>query len=161
MVPSVFIPLAALPLTSNGKVDFRALPAAEDEGSLTDQVGGSPRNATETSLVEHWRQLLRRQSVGIHDNFFHLGGHSLLATQAIWRIAEAFNVTLPVQAIFEAPTIASLAERIVNAQPNLSDSIARRAVGEENGRLLNRIGQLGDRELKELLLRSTSSDLPS
>jgi acyl carrier protein len=109
MVPSYFAPLETLPLTSNGKVDRRALPAPEDARSTdaTDYV--APQSDTEKALAEIWGDVLGAAQVGVNDNFFDLGGHSLIATQVISRLRDAFHVALPLRALFEAPTISALA----------------------------------------------------
>ncbi|EDX71108.1 amino acid adenylation domain protein [Coleofasciculus chthonoplastes PCC 7420] len=111
MIPSAFVKLEALPLTSNGKVDRRALPKSEIEDTLSNKFI-PPRNSTEAQLAAIWSSVLGIDNVGINHNFFELGGHSLLATQVISRIRQAFNVELPLRALFEAPTVAELAERI-------------------------------------------------
>ncbi|WP_375770521.1 amino acid adenylation domain-containing protein [Archangium gephyra] len=110
MVPAAFVSLSALPLSSNGKVDKKALPLPESPASQDTYV--APRTPTEERLASLWAQVLRVERVGLHDDFFALGGHSLLATQLISRIRSAFGVELPVRAFFEAPTVRSLAERI-------------------------------------------------
>ncbi|MDY7229483.1 non-ribosomal peptide synthase/polyketide synthase [Hyalangium rubrum] len=109
MVPSAFVALEALPLTPNGKVDRKALAAPAQE--TADNVVG-PRNDTEALISTLWADVLRTNRFGIHDHFFDLGGHSLLATQVVSRVREAFGVELPIAALFEAPTVATLAEHI-------------------------------------------------
>jgi len=111
MLPSVFIPLEALPLTPNGKVDRRALPMPD---TTQPRVEGytSPRNPTEAAIAAIWAEVLGLEQVGVHDNFFELGGHSLLATQVISRLRNTFQLELPLRTLFEAPTVAGLAERL-------------------------------------------------
>jgi amino acid adenylation domain-containing protein len=111
MVPSAFVPLEALPLTTNGKVDRKALPPPELNGeSATPFV--APRTPTEGRLAEIWREVLGVKRVGIHDNFFELGGHSLTATQVSSRVPGAFQIELPLQDLFDSPTVAELAGKI-------------------------------------------------
>ncbi len=110
MVPSAFVLLDHVPLTPNGKVDRRALPAPERIGLQDAYV--PPRTPTEEALVAIWIAVLGVERVGVHDNFFDLGGHSLLATQVMSRTQAAFQLDLPVRDLFESPTIAELAERI-------------------------------------------------
>ncbi|WP_375773015.1 amino acid adenylation domain-containing protein [Archangium gephyra] len=111
MVPSAFMSLESFPLTPSGKVDRRALPAPEAEG--TGQEGDvAPRTQLEQVVAGIWAPLLGLRRVGAHDNFFELGGHSLLAMQVTSRLREALKVELPVRALFEAPTVAELARRL-------------------------------------------------
>ncbi|NOK21667.1 non-ribosomal peptide synthetase, partial [Corallococcus carmarthensis] len=109
MVPSAFLVLEALPLNANGKVDRKALPVP-DASPLADFV--APRNPAEEKLADVFAHVLRVERVGIHDDFFSLGGHSLLATQLVSRVRAAFGAELPLRALFEAPTVAALAERL-------------------------------------------------
>lgn len=109
MVPSAFVPVEALPLTRNGKIDRQAL-AALDEGRQTEQTYVHPRTLTERKLAEIWKKILwLDHDVGIHDNFFDLGGHSLLSVQLVAEIEEAFDQKLPVSALFQLSTVAELA----------------------------------------------------
>ena len=108
MVPSAFVPLETLPLTSNGKVDRRALPINEDS-IHSSSTTIAPLTPTESTLIDIWKELLRLKQVNTHDNFFELGGHSLLATQMTSRVRDAFGLELPLKSVFEAPTIAQLA----------------------------------------------------
>ncbi|HEX6291105.1 MAG TPA: amino acid adenylation domain-containing protein [Herpetosiphonaceae bacterium] len=112
MVPSAFVVLDALPLTPNGKVDRRALPAPDGTLSAHEQTFVGPRTPTEEVLAGIWAAVLGRAQVGVHDHFFELGGHSLLITQVMSRIQAAFQVKLPLRALFEAPTITELARRV-------------------------------------------------
>jgi acyl carrier protein len=109
MVPSVYVPLESLPLLPNRKVDRDALPPPGPTNAGEAAADGIPRTAIEELLTGLWAEVLGLEQVGIQDNFFEIGGHSLLATQLIAHISETFKVTLPLRALFEAPTIASLA----------------------------------------------------
>ncbi|HEU4325811.1 MAG TPA: amino acid adenylation domain-containing protein [Roseiflexaceae bacterium] len=112
MVPAAFVVLHALPITANGKLDRRALPAPQ---AAPTQEGTAPRTPTEELLATIWADVLGLAQVGIHDNFFLAGGHSLLATQALARVRAAFGVGLPVRALFEHPTVAQLAPMLERA----------------------------------------------
>ncbi|WP_257168771.1 non-ribosomal peptide synthetase [Bradyrhizobium sp. SRS-191] len=106
MVPSAIVPLAALPLTPNGKLDRNALPAPEWNGTAETMIG--PRNATEATLVAIWRDVLKREQVGVHDNFFALGGDSIQSIQVVARARQA-GLSLTARQVFEQQTIAALA----------------------------------------------------
>ena len=112
MVPSAFVFLESLPLTPNGKLDRKALPAPDHSRPDLDDAFAAPRTPVEELLANIWAEVLKLDKVGIHDNFFDLGGHSLLATQIVSRIHRAFSIELPLRDIFEAPTIAVLAQRV-------------------------------------------------
>ncbi len=116
MVPATFTPLDAFPLSPAGKVDRRALPAADHAQREAAAEYVAPRNATEARLAGLAADLLRLERVGVDDNFFELGGHSLLATQLISRIRDEFGVELPLRALFEHPTVAGLAGQLTAAQ---------------------------------------------
>jgi amino acid adenylation domain-containing protein/FkbM family methyltransferase len=108
MVPSAVVFLDALPLTLNGKVDRRALPAP-DPRRPESETFAAPRTPVEEVLVNIWAEVLKLDKVGIHDNFFELGGHSLLATQAVSRMRDALRKNIPLRSLFETPTISALA----------------------------------------------------
>jgi amino acid adenylation domain-containing protein len=111
MVPSQFVTLDALPLTSNGKIDRRALAKLEVQPGEAREIV-LPRTSTETQMVELWEKMLKHSPVSIHDNFFEIGGHSLLATQMISRLRSSLGIELSLKSLFEAPTIASIAHQI-------------------------------------------------
>ncbi|RYZ41973.1 MAG: amino acid adenylation domain-containing protein, partial [Myxococcaceae bacterium] len=112
MVPQAVVVLERLPLLPNGKVDRKALPAPEAVREPRKQAHVAPRTPAEQMLAGFWAEVLRLESVGLHDNFFEVGGHSLLAMQLVARVREAFRVDLPLRDVFESPTVAALAERI-------------------------------------------------
>jgi amino acid adenylation domain-containing protein len=111
MIPASFVILKSLPLTINGKLDRKALPAPEEIVSRETNFI-PPRTPIEEVLAGIWEQLLRVQKVSINDNFFELGGHSLLATQVISRIRSTFNVEIPLPQLFESANLAALATQI-------------------------------------------------
>src|SRR6185295_18518254 len=109
--PSAFVVLDALPLTSNGKVDRKALPQPEPVGTRAGEPVG-PRGPVEEVMAGIWSEVLGVAGIGVDESFFELGGHSLLATRVLSRLRSAFGVELPVRALFEAPTVAGLAGRV-------------------------------------------------
>ncbi|MES1241581.1 MAG: non-ribosomal peptide synthase/polyketide synthase [Acidobacteriota bacterium] len=111
MVPSSWVFLDALPLSSNGKVDRRALARIEPERTVSE----APRTAAEELLAGIWADVLGRERVGIRENFFAIGGHSLLGTRVMSRVRQAFGKDLPLRALFESPTVEALAARIGQA----------------------------------------------
>jgi acyl carrier protein len=112
MLPAVFVRLDNLPLMPNGKIDRRALPTPETLSLEVEETFVPPRNPIEEKIAATWAEVLGLEQVGVYDNFFELGGHSLLATQVISRLRTTFHVDLPLRSLFEAPTIAGLAERL-------------------------------------------------
>ncbi|MBW4698402.1 MAG: amino acid adenylation domain-containing protein [Aphanocapsa lilacina HA4352-LM1] len=112
MVPSVWVVLAVLPRTPNGKVDRKALPREQVERTVAPDTFVAPRTAIEQRLAELWSELLGVHPIGMGDSFFALGGHSLLATRLVARVRESFEVDLSLRSVFEAPMAAELAARI-------------------------------------------------
>ncbi|MFL5656682.1 MAG: amino acid adenylation domain-containing protein, partial [Ktedonobacteraceae bacterium] len=117
MLPSHFLTLEALPLTANGKVDRRALPAPEQVGQqIRQQEYIGPRTSIEQRLADIWSQVLRLPQVGIHDNFFALGGDSILSLSLIAQARQA-GLQLTVKQLFQAPTIAQLSQLVAPLTP--------------------------------------------
>jgi len=116
MLPAAWGILQKLPLTSTGKVDRQALEKIKPEFMHDGHQDGATLTQTEEILCGIWAQVLKVDSVGVHDNFFEIGGHSLLATQLMSRIQDAFSLELPLRALFESPTVAELAKNIEQAR---------------------------------------------
>jgi amino acid adenylation domain-containing protein len=109
MVPVLWVTLETLPLTSNGKIDRKALPEP-DLGALMSKQYMAPQTQMEQALEEIWKELLHLERVGIHDNFFRLGGHSLLARRMMSYIERNLLVSVPIQMLFQYNTISELAK---------------------------------------------------
>jgi amino acid adenylation domain-containing protein len=109
MVPGTFILLESLPLTANGKLDRHALSGMEIADRAAVGLYEAPQEGLESALAEIWQEVLRAPRVGRHDNFFELEGNSLSAIQLIVRVAERFGVQLPLQDVFQNPTIELMA----------------------------------------------------
>lgn len=125
MMPAAFVMLDALPLTGTGKVDRRALPAPPRVRPDLATAFVAPRTPVETVLAQLWAELLGLQEVGIHDRFLDLGGDSLLATQVMSRVIHTFKVDVPLRALFESPTVASMAMIITHYQAHQAQDIER------------------------------------
>jgi amino acid adenylation domain-containing protein len=132
MVPAAYVRLESLPLSPNGKLDRRALPAPGDDAYARDGFE-APVGETEGGLAGIWTEVLGLERVGRRDNFFALGGHSLLAARVIARMRQALGVEIPLTHVFSHPTVESLAARL--AAPEAADSadraVAVRATGAE------------------------------
>jgi amino acid adenylation domain-containing protein len=123
MVPAVFVVLEALPVTPNGKLDRGALPAPDGARRLDGEYV-APRGELEARVAAIWRELLRVEQIGVHDDFFELGGHSLMAARVANRVRSAFDVEVPLRELFAQPTIAELAAciEVLRAQGGASAS---------------------------------------
>ncbi|BFH70999.1 hypothetical protein PsJ27TS7_49990 [Paenibacillus dendritiformis] len=124
MIPSYFVQLERMPLTSNGKVDRKALP--EPQGGLQTGVEYvAPRNRTESQLVKIWEEVLGYSGIGVLDNFFELGGHSLRATNLVSKIRKEMNVELPLRDVFRYTTVESMAGAIASLEETRHSSIPK------------------------------------
>jgi amino acid adenylation domain-containing protein len=126
MVPGIFMPLAELPISTNGKVDRKALPAPDLSRPDVAHEYVPPRTEAEGKLASVWADVLRVERVGVRDNFFELGGHSLVATQLLSRVRAEFGVELPLRKLFEAPVLGDFAAAVAAAErAKLGPALAR------------------------------------
>lgn len=146
MSPSVFMALDSMPLTRNGKLDRNALPAADNFRPALSTAYVAPRNPTESRLAGIWADVLCVDCVGVEDNFFDLGGHSLSATRIISRVIKSFQLKLPVNALFQSPTIGDMAAVILQNQ-------RKQATEEDLARILNDLDSLSEAEAEQILAR--------
>jgi amino acid adenylation domain-containing protein len=147
MVPSAFVILQQFPLTPNGKIDRRVLPAPELEAYASRRYE-APYGEVEEALAGIWQSLLRVQRVGREDNFFELGGHSLLATQLVVRVRAAFSAELPMRALFESPTLKGLAAQLdALLQAQLLAVLS--SGGEDLEQLLERVAAMPESAVQE------------
>lgn len=119
MIPSDFVMVDALPLTTSGKIDRRALPLPDRSRPDLDSTFVAPRTETESLIARIWSQVLGVERVGVYDNFFDLGGHSLMAAQILSRLRNTAHVEVPLRAMYETPTVANLAEAVEAAKGKL------------------------------------------
>jgi amino acid adenylation domain-containing protein len=115
MIPSLWVDLPELPLTSSKKVDRKALPAPEADRPQLEHGYLAPRTPVEEAIARIWGEVLGLERIGVHDGFFDLGGHSLLATRVLAQLRRAFELELPLRLLFEAPTVALQAEAVERA----------------------------------------------
>lgn len=154
MLPSAFVMLSEWPLTPNGKIDRKALPAPS--GERAGQAGAQWREArtpTEEVVAGIWGEVLRVERVGAEENFFELGGHSLLATQVVARCEEAFGVALELRRLFESPTVAALAALIDESEKGRRAPAVKTLPrgGQSFQELLARLDELSEDEVRRLL----------
>lgn len=128
MVPTTFVTVAALPLTPNGKVDRKALPAPATEALAAGSAFVSPATEMEVGVADVWREVLKRERIGRHDNFFDLGGHSLLLVQVQSRLTRKLARNIALVELFQYPTVSALAEFLGEARetaPRVATDAAR------------------------------------
>ncbi len=119
MVPAYFIHLEKIPLTSNGKIDRKALPEPAKETIKTGAKYVAPANETEEKIVEIWQAILGIERIGVEDDFFELGGDSILASQCIARMREEFQVDISLRKIFEQPLLKALSKEVTNQKQEI------------------------------------------
>lgn len=142
MLPAALVPLTALPLNDNGKVDRNALPTPQWTDPRAERV--APRDPLEQLLAGIWQEVLHVEGIGVHDDFFRLGGHSLLGAQALSRIGAALETEVPIRILFEAPTIEAMARALRSTEEVAGQTDAIAALRVE-------VADLSDEELRALL----------
>ena len=143
-MPSAFVVLDSLPLTSSGKLDRRALPAPDSERPGAEDSYVAPRTPIEEVLTGIWCEILGLKQIGIHDNFFELGGHSLLATQVMSRLRKVFEIEIPLRTLFESPTVEKLAVALLQRE-------GEREKLEQRAALLLKVAELSEDEVNTML----------
>ncbi|HWP42475.1 MAG TPA: amino acid adenylation domain-containing protein [Blastocatellia bacterium] len=143
-IPNIFVRVEKIPLTLNGKADYRALPSLDEARQRARQSYVAPRTPTETIVAGIWKDVLGLTDVGIYDNFFSLGGHSLMATQVISRMQAAFHMDIPMRLVFDNPSIADVALAVTEMQ-------IEQETDDEIARILEEVTQLTEAELEGAL----------
>ena len=147
MIPLHFVKLESMPLTPNGKIDRKALPAPDAQRPELEKSFEAPRTPMEQSIAQVWSDVLGLEEIGVYDNFFDLGGHSLQATRVIARLRTPLQLDVPLRLFFENPTVAELALAVTELQ-----------AGQENDddimKMIEELEGLSDDEVAALLKNS-------
>ena len=133
MVPSAFVPLDSFPLTANGKVDRRALPAPDSSRPELETAFAAPEAGTESAIAGIWQEILGLEAVGVNDNFFDLGGHSLHLIRVHGKLKEQLGTAIPMVDMFKFPTVSTLARHLESGPADeapLQDSSERLQAGK-------------------------------
>ena len=142
MIPSAFVIIDALPMTPNGKIDRRRLPEPGNLRPALDSAYTAPRTPMEKELAGIWAEVLALERVGVQDDFFDLGGHSLGAGRIISRVGAAFNVELPLKTLFDRPTVAAMAQAIL-------DKLVSSAHPQMIERILSEVEAMADNDVQK------------
>ena len=148
MVPSAFVFLDILPLLPNGKVNRRALPVPENSRPALGTLYVAPKAPVEEDLAKIWAEILSLDKVGIHDNFFDLGGHSLAAARVVSQVIKQFQLEVPLQFLFQSPTVAEMAAVITEHQ-------GKKLGEKEIDSIVTELESLTDEEAQRLLSGKT------
>jgi amino acid adenylation domain-containing protein len=144
MIPAFYVFLSEFPLTTNGKIDRKALPSPLAAGLEMSLSGVAPRYLGEEIMAKIWRDVLGLPRIGVFDNFFNLGGHSLVAAQLVARVNDTFGIEAPISALFSNPTVDSFTRFVANQFA--PDQF------EETCEVLGEIERLSDAEVEEMIL---------
>ncbi len=132
MVPAVYVSLEAMPMTPNGKIDHKALPAPEGNRVKGEGVFVAPTGNVEPQVAAIWKDILHVEQIGVDDNFFDFGGHSLQVVQVQNRLRETIGVDVPVLKLFQFPTVRTLAKFIGEQSAPAGDDAFRAKIEERN-----------------------------
>ncbi len=152
MVPSHYMLLDTLPLTSNGKIDRKALPKPQLHGQSNVEYV-APETEIEKKIAQIWQNALKSEKIGIHDNFFEVGGNSLSATQVITQMRQAFQVEITIRHFFEAPTIAEQAQ-VIQQQPKQTlaeEETIKKVERNSNEEILENLQEMSEEDVDALL----------
>jgi acyl carrier protein len=144
MIPAEFVLLEAMPLSPNGKLDRRALPAPKADVSKSNVNYVAPRTSFEKTIAAIWSNVLEIDTIGIHDSFFRLGGDSLLATQVLIKLFELFQVDIPLRSFFESPTLEGLSLFITG-------KLIKDTLSDEGLNILDDLDFISEEEAQKLL----------
>ncbi len=158
MIPSAFVALEALPLTSHGKVDRKALPAPDAARSAPEATFVAPRTPVEETLAAIWSEVLGVAPIGARDDFFALGGHSLSAARILARVRDALGADLPLPVIFEHPTIEGMATAVEGAAVFPPEPLVPPAPDAVEEALIAQAAEMSDDDLDALLGRMMAEE---
>ncbi|MGF1676919.1 MAG: SagB family peptide dehydrogenase, partial [Rivularia sp. (in: cyanobacteria)] len=150
MVPSHYMLLDTLPLTSNGKIDRKALPKPQFHGQI-DVEYVAPKTEIEKAIAQIWQNALKLEKIGIHDNFFELGGNSLSATQVITQMRQTLQIEISIRHFFEAPTIAEQAQVIQQQPQQVIEVETIKKVERNSEKILQNLEELSEADVDALL----------
>ncbi len=152
MVPSHYMLLDTLPLTSNGKIDRKALPKPQLHGQINVEYVAA-KTELEKAIAQIWQNALKLEQIGIHDNFFELGGNSLSATQVITQMRQTFQVEITIRHFFEAPTILEQAQ-VIEQQPKQTlknVETIKKVERNNNKEILENLEEISEEDVDALL----------
>ena len=162
MIPTAFVRLESIPLTSHGKVDYRALPRPDGAAAAPGAKHVPPSTSLERRLARLWEEILGVEGAGLRDDFFASGGHSLLAVRLVSRVRAELQVELPVRVLFETPTLGELVASVEAGQSSPAGEPgpalrARRRGGRDLEELMNDVGSLSAGEVRRRLKGAQAS----
>jgi len=159
MIPAALVTLPELPLTTQGKIDRRALPEPDWGQVAPSGAGRRPETDVERALAAIWQALLGVDDAGMEDDFFALGGHSLLVIRLLARVEDRFGIRIPVREFFDAPTLAALAEKIDDQRLRIKEKSIAETLPNQS-LIINQQSLLSPAQQRLWLLHQLDSDSP-